>query len=111
MNGVVANNNGDYGVYIENYDGLGYVPVTVNNGTFNENGLAGLRVDVNGPITVSNALAYGNGAEGFNLDNIDAASRQPVKLTNVTAMENVFRGISVITVGAVTASKIEVDSK
>ncbi|NTW08043.1 MAG: hypothetical protein HGA28_00545 [Anaerolineaceae bacterium] len=93
---IMANNNGVFGLDIDNVPpGLvAGVPVTVSDGTFENNGFGGdgLKILSKGQITLMNIRANGNGGYGVYLDNKSTSGTAGVTINAGTSKGNEFQG-------------------
>jgi hypothetical protein len=113
LNNVIAERNGEDGVYIENRtNALSGQAVTLKGANhFNQNGQDGLDIISLGMITANNITAFDNqGGAGARLDN--SASLKPAKVTlsGVSAfVGNFLDGLAVSSDGAVVLSRVTAD--
>src|SRR5690606_5318971 len=96
---ITANNNGDYGAYIQaerntNVANTTFANVTITGmNTFNNNGINGLVIENDGLITISNITANNNEEEGVVLDNVSRANPNSTGIKNITINGvNMFNG-------------------
>lgn len=109
LNNVVADSNGNTGLYVDNcldFFGVGCVPnddVTVNLSEFDVNGGNGIYVDSGGSIVLDNVSADANGANGATLANDEAhGAGNDVTVTTSTFSGNDNYGLYVQSAGNVT---------
>ncbi|HUV16350.1 MAG TPA: right-handed parallel beta-helix repeat-containing protein [Pelolinea sp.] len=115
LNNILAINNLENGVYVDNCDwdevemvckSTGYVNIRGSLGVNNisDNGASGLAVYSNGNIMVDKVYAIQNAGRGMRLNNDTGFGY--VTITNTIARLNENNGLEVITKGAVTAKYV-----
>jgi Right handed beta helix region len=112
---VIADNNTDSGVHLDNTTGTG--TVTVDDSTFGDsaatgNGQAGIRVYSNGAITLTDVIADHNGDSGARLDNTTGTGTVTVDdstFGDSAATGNGQAGIRVYSNGAITLTDVIAD--
>jgi hypothetical protein len=112
INGGHAYNNSGYGVWAHNEIATDSAPkpVTISNFTADHNWEYGIKIESKGAIKLTNVTVdYTHGAtnKAISLDNHWLTAG--VTLSNVTAYNNNYNGIYVITKGAVSLTKITAD--
>jgi hypothetical protein len=80
-------------------------PVIITNGQFNGNGLNGLVIYSNGPVTLTRMYAEDNGNNGVTVNNSFGVGNVLLKGAN-TFLGNAVDGLSVYSKGSVTASYV-----
>ncbi len=107
INGIVAEGNGTYGVYLDNYEtgATGSVTVlsTLGINRFIGNGGYGIWAQSYKTVSMSNVQSNNNGSWSVVIDGVGPASN--VILTGVEALNNTGRGIYIGNAGTVTISK------
>lgn len=108
LNSIVAIDNANYGIFIDNSFAGTAQPVTLNGvNQFNNNGLDGVHIYSLGAIKLNQTTAIGNGGEGAYLVNRFAPTPQTVTLTGTnTFNENWGEGLYIKSKGAITISNI-----
>jgi hypothetical protein len=115
LNSLTANNNGDEGAQISNYDILNSYNVGVTltgTNTFNGNGSQGLTIASPGAISVSNVTANGNTNSNAILDNDSFAfGTAGITLTGTNTFNESISGdgLNIATKGSVSISNITAD--
>lgn len=109
INGIIANSNnlGD-GVYLNNILVTGGQPISIKGfKQFNGNFGSGLSIASTGAVTVSNIVANGNINYGVSINNVTSSTKAGVTIGGVNYFDNNgIDGLSVLSVGAITASNL-----
>ncbi len=111
LNNILAINNIENGVYVDNCDwddvslvclGSGFVNIkgTLGENTFSDNGATGLAVYSNGIITIDRVFAIQNAGRGMVLSNETGTGY--INISNTVTRLNEWHGVHLITQGAVT---------
>ena len=88
---VAADNNDDYGLYIDNSDGTASVTISNSQFQFNQGGYgasSGLYIKTNGKITLEGISAYGNVGSGAILDALKG-----IVISQSVFSNNAYQGI------------------
>lgn len=99
--GVLTN-----GAYLDNRSSTIQSTVTVKNSSFNNNGAGGLTIYSNGIVTLTNVNANFNAQYGVYTDNSSDLVASPVTVTNSSFNNNNYRGLWIISNGAVKLSQV-----
>jgi hypothetical protein len=79
--------------------------IKISDSSFNQNGNSGIKLTVNGLITMNEIDSMGNGGPGLYLDNYSSKSSAGITLTDVKALGNSY-GIAAFSKGPITATNI-----
>ena len=103
LNAVVANDNVDYGAYLDNLSGTGDVEVlsTLGENIFSFNDFYGLTIQTNGNVILSKITTQENGLYGVSVNNSGGAGKTVSVNTMITKMNGGF-GLFITTTGKAT---------
>lgn len=102
---VLAINNGENGVFVDNTYGTGYVSITASRGENNisDNGATGLAVYSNGNITIDKVVAIQNGSRGMWVNTYGG----DIRITNSITRLNGRHGVQIDASGSVYLKKVQ----
>ena len=107
LNAVVANDNVDYGAYLDNVSGTGDVEVlsTLGENLFSFNDFYGLTIQTNGNVILSKITTQLNGLYGATVNNSGGAGKTVSVNTLITKMNGGY-GLFITTTGKATLTGI-----
>jgi len=111
LNNVTAHFNGNSGIFINNNTDSTASVVSVTKGFFNQNTSDGLFISSNGAVTLNQITASTNFADGVEITNSAATTKQAVTISGfLIASGNAGDGLKIASKGNVTITNLTTDT-